>query len=135
MNVAIADGHDNVGGLTEWHLLSPPLFHEYAGDEVVYSEWHGFESRLWSGDRTYVPVGRQWVRWRFFVLSREEYAYIRATFSAAVTIRTLDKDGNDYVNFNANLVLPDTSELEWDREGRMGWFDVPVDLMDLEEIV
>jgi len=121
----IADGHDNAAGLTPLEALDPPLFAAYA--DGLLSEWHDFEARAWSGDRLPVPVGRAWVAWRFFRLTRDELAYLRANFGSAVTIRTLDKGANEFVNFNATLVLPDPA-LGWDADG---WDGVRIELRDL----
>lgn len=121
----IADGHDNVGGLTELALLDAPLFAAYA--DGVLSDWHDSEARVWSGDRQLLPVGRAWVVWRFFRLSAAELAYLRANFGAAVTIRTLDKSANAFANFNATLVLPDPAQ-NWDADG---WNDVRLEFRDL----
>lgn len=128
----IADGHDNAAGLTELALLDAPLFAAYA--DGVVSEWHESEARLWSGDRQLVPVGRAWVVWRLFRLTRAEMAYLRATFGASgvaqaspVTIRTLDKGANAFANFNATLVLPALA-LGWEADG---WNDVRLEFRDL----
>lgn len=127
----IADGHDNEAGLTELTLLDPPLFAAYA--DGLLTEWHDYEARQWSGDRQLVPVGRAWVAWRFFRLTRDEMAYLRGNFGAAVTIRTLDKgatDANAFANFNATLVLPDTAT-GWDGDE---WRDVRVEFRDLAQL-
>ena len=121
----IADGHDNAAGLTALEALNPPLFAAYG--EGLLSEWHDFEARAWSGDRQLVPVGRAWVAWRFFRLTRDELAYLRDNFGAAVTIRTLDKGANAFANFNATLVLPDPA-LGWEADG---WDAVRVEFRDL----
>jgi hypothetical protein len=130
------DGHDNEAGLTELALLNPPLFAAYA--DGVLTEWHDYEARQWSGDRQVVPVGRTWVTWRFFRLTRDEMAYLRSTFgavvtaslSAPVTIRTLDKGANAFANFNATLILPD-SAVGWEADE---WIDVRLEFRDLETI-
>jgi hypothetical protein len=124
----IADGHDNAAGLTELALLDAPLFAAYA--DGVLSEWHESEARVWSGDRQLLPVGRAWVVWRLFRLTRPEMAFLRANFGAAVTIRTLDKSANAFADFNATLVLPALS-LGWDADG---WNDVRLEFRDLEAI-
>ena len=124
----IADGHDNDAGLTALAELDPPLFAAYSDGPVT--EWHENEARVWSGNRQLVPVGRAWVVWRFFRLSRDEMLHLRENFSAAVTIRTLDKSADAFANFNATLVLPDPS-LGWDADG---WSDVRVEFRDLEGI-
>ena len=124
----IAEGHDNVAGLTALEALDPPLFAAYG--EGLLSEWHDSEAREWSGDRRLVPVGRAWVAWRFFRLTRDEMAYLRANFGAAVTIRTLDKGADGFANFNATLVLPDMA-VGWEADG---WNDGRVELRDLEAL-
>lgn len=124
----IADGHDNDGDLTALAELDPPLFAAYA--EGIVTEWHASEARIWSGDRQLVPVGRAWVIWRFFRLTRDEMAYLRENFGAAVTIRTLDKGADAFANFNATLVLPDPAQ-GWDADG---WSDVRVEFRDLEAV-
>jgi hypothetical protein len=121
----IADGHDNAAGLVALEALDPPLFAGYA--EGVLSEWHDFEARAWSGDRRAVAVGRAWVVWRFFRLTRDEMAYLRENFGVSVTIRTLDKGANAFANFNATLVLPD-SAVGWEADG---WDGVRVEFRDL----
>ena len=90
---------------------------------------------MWSGDRQLVPVGRAWVAWRFFRLTRDEMQYLRDNFGAAVTIRTLDKGANAFANFNATLVLPDPARA-WEADGwqrRAG--GVPGFGGDLEEVL
>lgn len=124
----IADGHDNEAGLTELALLDPPLFAAYA--DGVLTEWHDSEARQWSGDRQMVPVGRAWVAWRFFRLTRAEMTYLRTNFGAAVTIRTLDKRANTFANFNATLVLPDPAS-GWEADE---WRDARVEFRDLSEL-
>gem|GEM_PF-6699839 len=128
----IANGHDNVAGLTELALLDVPLFAAYA--DGVVTEWHDTEAWLWSGDRQLVPVGRAWAGWRLFRLTRDEMAYLRANFGSAgmaktspVTIRTLDKSANAFANFNATLVLPDPAR-GWEADG---WNDVWLEFRDL----
>lgn len=124
----IANGHNNAAGLTELPELDPPLFAAYT--EGIVTEWHDYEARVWSGDRQLVPIGRAWVVWRFFRLTRDEMAYLRENFAASVTIRTLDKGANAFANFNATLVLPDPS-LGWDADG---WNDAAVEFRDLTVI-
>ncbi|MEO8396498.1 MAG: hypothetical protein ABI700_26125 [Chloroflexota bacterium] len=124
----IADGHNNAAGLVALEALDPPLFAAYA--DGLLSDWHDFEARTWSGDRQPVPVGRAWVAWRFFRLTRDELAYLRANFGTAITIRTLDKGANEFANFNATLVLPDPS-LGWEADG---WDQVRVEFRDLEAL-
>lgn len=124
----IANGHDNTAGLTAIEALSAPLFAAYA--DGLLTEWHDFEARVWSGDRQLVPVGRAWVAWRFFRLTRDERQYLRDNFGAAVTIRTLDKGVNAFANFNATLVLPDPA-LGWEADA---WRDVRVEFRDLEAV-
>src|SRR5690606_11834768 len=121
----IADGHGNAAGLTALDALDPPLFAAYAGG--IVTEWHDSETRVWSGDRRLVPIGRAWVAWRFFRLTREECAYLRDHFGAAVTIRTLDKNADAFADFNATLVLPDPSR-GWHADG---WDNVRVTFRDL----
>ncbi len=121
----IADGHDNGGGLNALEALDPPLFAAYA--DGLLTEWHDFEVREWAGDRSLVLVGRAWVAWNFFRLTRDEMAYLRGHFGSAVTIRTLDKGTNAFANFNATLVLPDPS-LGWEADG---WDEVRVEFRDL----
>jgi hypothetical protein len=124
----IADGHDNEAGLTELALLDPPLFAAYA--DGLLTEWHDYETREWSGDRQPVAVGRAWVAWRFFRLTRDEMAYLRANFGASVTIRTLDKGANTFAAFNATLVLPDPAA-GWEADE---WRDVRAEFRDLERL-
>lgn len=126
----IADGHDAeaVMALDE---LSPPLFAAFA--DGVLSECHEFEGRAWSGDRQMVPIGRAWAAWRFFRLTTDEMAYLRANFGAAVTVRTLDKGANAFATFNATLVLPDlAADAHWDAGE---WLDVRVEFRDLVGII
>lgn len=124
----IADGHDNAAGLVALAALDPPLFAAYA--DGIVTEWHESETRVWSGDRRLVPVGRAWVAWRFFRLTRDELAYLRDSFGAAVTIRTLDKGADAFANFNATLVLPDPAD-GWHADG---WDNVRVEFRDLEAL-
>ena len=124
----IADGHDNAGGLVALEALDPPLFAAYV--DGLLTEWHDYEARQWSGDRLLVPVGRAWVAWRFYRLTRAEMAYLRENFGAAVTIRTLDKGANGFANFNATLVLPDPAA-GWEADA---WIDVRVEFRDLERL-
>lgn len=124
----IADGHDSEGDLTALAELEPPLFAAYV--EGPATEWHESEGRVWSGDRRLVPVGRGWVVWRFFRLTPDEMAYLRDSFGAQVTIRTLDKGAGAFGNFNATLVLPDPAQ-GWDADG---WSDVRVEFRDLEGV-
>ena len=126
----IADGHNNAGALAALEALSAPLFAAYA--DGLLSEWHDFEARQWAGDRTLVPVGRAWVAWKFFRLTRDELAYLQAHFGSTVTIRTLDKGTNSFANFNATLVLPDLSaDARWEADE---WLDVRIEFRDLETI-
>ncbi|MEP7294508.1 MAG: hypothetical protein ABI835_22150 [Chloroflexota bacterium] len=130
----IAIGHDNAAGLSELAQLDPPLFAAYT--EGLVTEWHDCEARVWSGDRQLVPVGRAWVVWQFFRLTRDEMASLRENFGSAlaqtspVTIRTLDKGANAFASFNATLVLPDPA-LGWDADG---WNDAPLEFRDLAAI-
>ena len=124
----IAAGHNNAAGLTALEALDPPLFAAYA--DGLLTEWHDSEARVWSGDRQLVPVGRAWVMWRCFRLTREEMQYLRDNFGAAVTIRTLDKGANAFANFNATLILPDPA-LGWSADE---WHDVRIEFRDLEAI-
>jgi hypothetical protein len=131
----IADGHDNIAGLTELALLDVPLFAAYA--DGIVTEWHESEARVWSGDRRLVPVGRAWAVWRLFRLTRDEMAYLRANLGASgasqtspVTIRTLDKGANAFADFNATLILPDPAR-GWEADG---WNDVRLEFRDLVAI-
>ncbi len=124
----IADGWDNAAGLVALETLDPPLFAGYA--DGVLSEWHDAEAMVWSGDRRRVAVGRAWAAWRFFRLSREEMAYLRANFGEQVTIRTLDKGADAFAEFNATLVLPDPA-VGWEADG---WDGVRVEFRDLVAI-
>ncbi len=124
----IADGHNNAAGLVALEELDPPLFAAYA--DGLLSEWHDSEARVWSGDRQLVPVGRAWVAWRFFRLTRDEMQYLRNNFGSAVTIRALDKGANEFANFNATLVLPDPA-LGWEADG---WDHARVEFRDLAGI-
>ena len=129
----IADGYDNTAGLTPLHQLSTPLFWRFY---MIQSEWHDYESREWSGSRIYVPIGRPWVVWRFFVLTPDELAYLRANFGVAVTIRTLNKTTNLWSNYNATLALPDAGDGNWATwdYGAEWWTNVRLEFRDLEGI-
>jgi len=124
----ITDGHNSDDDLAALAELDPPLFAAYVDGPAT--EWHESEARLWSGDRQLVPVGRAWVVWRFFRLTRDEMAYLRENFGAQVTIRTLDKGADAFAIFNATLVLPDPA-VGWDADG---WSDVRVEFRDLEAV-
>jgi hypothetical protein len=129
----IAAGHNNAAGLTALHLLLPGSFGDYAAG--VLTEWHDYEDRLRSGSGGYKPIGKPWVAWVFFRLTRAELLHLRTTFcptgeDALVTIRTLDKRADAFANFNARLIWPDGSAA-WLRDE---WRDVRIELRELAGI-
>lgn len=126
----IADGYD--GTPESLDALSPPLFNEYVGKEVVFTVWHPYLTRERAGDRSMVAVGLPWIEAVFFRLTRAEYEYLLTNFGDEVTILTLNKDTNVYTEYNARMVKPDTSDVDWDRDTGQGFDNVKFEFEDLE---
>lgn len=131
-SVKIAVGANNVAGLKSLELLSPPLFKDYIFPEGVSTEFHPYVARELDGNRVMVKIGRPWVAWKLYRLTRAEMNYLLATFGDPVTIRTLDKETNTYRNYNATFNRPDLVEqVKWDTNT---WDDVRIEFWDLVEI-
>ncbi len=119
----IANTHNNAAGLQALDALIPPLFAAYTGG--IVTDWHAAEAQIMTGDRRLCPVGLPYVVWHLHRLSAAELLYIRATFGAQVTIRTLNKTAGAFGNFNATL------EIDSGAWRANGWDSVKLTLWEL----
>ncbi len=129
-----ANNHDNVVGLKMFQEFSAPLFNDiaYKATDGLLTIWHPWESTMLDGFKRLIPVGRPWVEWVIYRMSRAEMTYILTTFGSYATIHTLDKSSNTYKNFNAIFHRPDLiDQANWDVNY---WDNVHLVFKDLEEI-
>lgn len=126
----IAIGHNQVPVNLE--NISPPLFKEYAGTEVLMTDYRDYVSRELDGDRQWITVGLPWVRWTFFRLSRAELALLE-TYEGPVSIRQLDQRDNVYRLFNGSAKSPEvgSNEAQFSHDALDGFADVTLDIFDL----
>ncbi len=132
-SIKIADTHDNEGGLTQFQNLETGLFKEiifYAVDGIL-TEWHSYESRDFDGNRQPINIGRPWVLWIIDRLTRAEMAFMMDEYGMEVTITTLNKELNEYHNYNATFIKPDLGEAGWESNT---WRQVKFEFRDLVQI-
>ena len=135
MNNKIANGANNAAGLQYLWLLSPPLFRDFRGD--LLTEWSDADQYVMNGNREMVPLTLPSVNWVFYRLTRAEYQYLKDNFGTSVTIYTLDKGTDTWTTFNATLLSLRVIGKGSGGSGRWEmdeWYDVRLELIDLEEI-
>lgn len=113
----IAPGADNIAGLTRWGDLQPELFIHFSGWLQV--QWYRAEAERLSGAKRTTFIGRPWVEYTFFIMTIEEYAYLKdvildGELSGEVTIREYNTGTQEYGNYTGTMYLPDLGE-RWSR--------------------
>lgn len=134
----IAAGRNNTANLKRVDQLSAPLFNQFKGDgEWLLTEFHDNVITVMDGARNYVDVGLPYAIVTFTLkLTRAEFAYLKATFTGAVTVTLLNQGDATYHNYNANLkiIRAGSDSGKWQPDALGAWDEVKLQLNDLELI-
>lgn len=133
--VALAAGHDNQAEMKRFKDIDGCLFELYF--EFIEQEWHSYEDRELSGNRRYKVIGSPWTKWKFPVLTIDEWNYLFQTVlggeqSAPVTIHTWDMDADEYTDYNATMHINQNDPKTYEYGERR---DIEIEFYDLVEIV
>ena len=129
----IASGYNNAANLKFVWEISPPLMARFKDNESLKTEFMEVEEQEMDGDRSFIDVGLPSVKVTLFRMSRADYAYMRANYSGAVTIRALNQSTNTYSNWNAKLKPIRAGKTgTWAADAIKGFSDVVLEFYDME---
>lgn len=133
--VAIVTGHDDIENCVRLDEVDPTcMFIRYGA--YIQQEWHGYESRVMTGDRKYKVIGRPWVKLIFPYLTNLEWLYFASTLangaqSVDVTVYLVNKDlrENHYYNGTLHINESEPNTYEWGER-----YNIEFEIRDLVEI-
>jgi hypothetical protein len=139
-NHQLADGNDNAAGLTAFPSITDANSVPFVMPRFKGSRNRGVKRvRL---DGTQGIIGYDRGVWFFTGMTLAQYDLLKDTYEGLVTVK-IPLEASTYANFNAILIVPDESGLEyakavssqvWDNQQWPGYSDVEITLRKLEAL-